>query len=71
MWHLPMSFRWDFVDAAATLGFSEEQVALAPGRRKTVSVSAKQPTNVDLERRALWSGYIIVNGRDGSSLSLP
>ncbi|KAL3963463.1 hypothetical protein ACCO45_000467 [Purpureocillium lilacinum] len=71
VWHLPMSLRWDFVDAAATLGFSEEQVALAPGRRKTVSVSAKQPTNVDLERCALWSGYIIVNGRDGSSLSLP
>ncbi|UNI24715.1 hypothetical protein JDV02_010442 [Purpureocillium takamizusanense] len=55
----------------ATLDISDSKVTLKPGHRKTISVSARPPTGMDEKRLPVWSGYIIVNGTDGSALSLP
>ncbi|OAQ84757.1 minor extracellular protease vpr [Purpureocillium lilacinum] len=66
--------RWSprsFVDSHAALEFSETKITLHPGHCREVSVSAQPPKDVDARRLALWSGYIAINGTDGTSLSLP
>lgn len=67
----PMVTPYAFVDSHATLEFSETKITLKPGHRKEVSVTAQPPKDVDARRLALWSGYIAINGTDGTSLSLP
>jgi subtilisin family serine protease len=54
----------------AELEFSQSRVTIAPGSAATVSVVATPPEGVDEARFPLWSGYIAINGSDGSSLSL-
>lgn len=66
-----MWFPNEIVDASATLHFSDQVVTLQPGHRKIVTVSAQPPQGVNASRLALWSGYITINGTDGSALSLP
>ncbi|KAK2601970.1 hypothetical protein QQS21_004483 [Conoideocrella luteorostrata] len=61
----------DALPAAATLKFGETSITLNGGESKTISVSATPPEGLDAKRLALWSGYIVVNGTDGASLSLP
>ncbi|GAB0135528.1 subtilisin-like protease [Epichloe bromicola] len=61
----------DHVDAAATLKFSKTSITLPGGEAETVTVSATPPEGLDAKRLALWSGYIVINGTDGASLSLP
>ncbi|GJN84461.1 hypothetical protein PLIIFM63780_008018 [Purpureocillium lilacinum] len=55
----------------ATLVFSDIQVNLKPGSRKVISVSARPPSGIDDKRLPIWSGYIVINGTDGTALSLP
>ena len=59
------------INAPASLSFKHTEISLSPGASWTVKVYPTPPENVDVERLALWSGYITVNGTDGSSLSLP
>ncbi|KAJ6446583.1 minor extracellular protease vpr [Purpureocillium lavendulum] len=67
----PLPTPYDFVDSHAALKFSEQSVTLNPGHRREVFVSAQPPRDVDAKRLVLWSGYIAINGSDGTSLSLP
>ncbi|KAK4088649.1 hypothetical protein Purlil1_6860 [Purpureocillium lilacinum] len=67
----PPWFPNDIFDGSAALTFSETQVVLEPGHRKTVSVSAQPPQGANAKRLPVWSGYIAINGTDGTSLSMP
>lgn len=59
------------VKAAATLKLSETSVTLNGGQSQSIKVSPTPPEGLDAKRLALWSGYIVINGTDGTSLSLP
>ncbi|UNI16507.1 hypothetical protein JDV02_002936 [Purpureocillium takamizusanense] len=59
------------VDAPAALRFSRSSVTVLPGRSVSISVAPTPPQGVDARRLALWSGYVAINGSDGSSLSIP
>ncbi|POR31406.1 Minor extracellular protease vpr, partial [Tolypocladium paradoxum] len=59
------------VDGAATLKLSEDSVTIAPGGSATIDVAATAPAGLDAKRLALWSGWVAVNGSDGTSLSIP
>jgi hypothetical protein len=61
----------DAVAASATVKLSETSVTLNGGQSKTIRVSPTPPEGLDAKRLALWSGYIVINGTDGTSLSLP
>ncbi|CAI6094382.1 unnamed protein product [Clonostachys chloroleuca] len=67
----PAAFPNEPVDARATLDFSEDKVTIPAGGSVTVEVLPTPPEGLDAERLALWSGYVAVNGSDGTSLSLP
>lgn len=67
----PMPFPNEAVEAYASLTFTEQQLTLRGGDQRTVGVVAQPPPGLDAKRLALWSGYIVVNGTDGTSLSLP
>ncbi|KAI9148487.1 Minor extracellular protease vpr [Paramyrothecium foliicola] len=59
------------IRGGAKLSFSEREVTIAPGDKAIIKVTAAPPQEVQVLRYPLWSGYITVNGTDGSSLSLP
>ncbi|CAK7199659.1 hypothetical protein SEUCBS139899_002342 [Sporothrix eucalyptigena] len=70
----------EVVDAAATLNYTTSDkanggdgttVTIPAGQRRVVSVSAAPPTGLDATRLPVYSGYIAINGSDGSALSLP
>lgn len=67
----PMQFPNDAVDAKAKVAFSENKVTLGAGESATIEVLPTPPAGVDAKRLALWSGYVAINGTDGTSLSLP
>jgi subtilisin family serine protease len=67
----PMQFPNDATDAVATVKFSESKVTLGAGKSVTVEVLPTPPEGVDAKRLALWSGFVAINGTDGTSLSLP
>lgn len=58
------------VNATATLELSTKEFTLAPGETKTITVSPTPPQGVDPSRVGVWSGYVAVNGTDGTSLSI-
>jgi subtilisin family serine protease len=55
----------------ATLAFSPSSVSVLAGGSATVEVTVTPPAGLDASRLPVWSGYISMNGTDGSSLSLP
>ncbi|KAJ3494119.1 hypothetical protein NLG97_g4286 [Lecanicillium saksenae] len=59
------------VDAYAKLGFSNNKVTIAAGSSASVDVTVTPPEGVDAKRLPVWSGYVTINGTDGTSLSLP
>ncbi|KAG6301962.1 hypothetical protein E4U09_004138 [Claviceps aff. purpurea] len=61
----------EVVAASASLDLSAQQTVIKPGASQLIQVNAIPPTGVDERRLLLWSGYIAVNGSDGSSMSLP
>ncbi|KAM0452776.1 hypothetical protein ACHAO4_005195 [Trichoderma viride] len=61
----------DAVAARASVKLSQQQVTLPAGRSITIDVFPTPPQGVDAKRLGLWSGYITVNGTDGSHLSVP
>ncbi|KAK2033515.1 subtilase [Colletotrichum zoysiae] len=66
----PAPFPNELTDEYATLDFSESKVSVPAGGEATVLVSPKPPA-LDAARLPVWSGYIALNGSDGSSMSLP
>lgn len=55
----------------AELEFSTTKVTVSSGESGTIDVTAEPPQGLDQTRYPYWSGFIVVNGTDGSSLSLP
>ncbi|KAH7176825.1 peptidase S8/S53 domain-containing protein [Dactylonectria macrodidyma] len=66
----PETFPNEFVDAPASLEFSESKLSIGAGESVTIEVIPTPPEGVATERLALWSGYIAING-SSTSLSLP
>lgn len=67
----PSLFPNQAFDAYASLKFSQDKITLAAGHRAVVQVMPTPPSGLDTKRLGLWSGYVTINGTDGSSLSLP
>ncbi|KAG5941475.1 hypothetical protein E4U59_001716 [Claviceps monticola] len=68
----PMSFPNEAVNEKATLFFSQNSITLPAGHSAVVGVTAKPAAGViNPKRLALWSGYVTINGTDGSVLSMP
>lgn len=67
----PSKFPNEGVDSYASLKFSQDKLTLPAGHRAVVQVSPTPPSGLDVKRLGLWSGYVTINGTDGSSLSLP
>ncbi|KAG5966304.1 hypothetical protein E4U57_002894 [Claviceps arundinis] len=67
-----MPFPNEAVNAQASLSFSQNSITLPAGHSTVVGVTAKPAAGVINPRRlALWSGYVTINGTDGSVLSMP
>ncbi|KHN97584.1 subtilisin-like protease [Metarhizium album ARSEF 1941] len=64
-------FPGELRSASADLRFSQSRLALGRGEKATIDVLATHPDHLDASRLPLWSGYVRVNGTDGTSLSLP
>jgi hypothetical protein len=59
-------------DNYATLAFQPgNSVTVPAGQTKGITIVAVPPTGLDAKRLPVYSGYIALNGTDGSSLSLP
>lgn len=67
---VPGLFPNQMVEDAATLEFSTSKVTLKKGESATIAV-LPTPPQVDASRLGLWSGWVAINGTDGSSLILP
>ncbi|KAG6033470.1 hypothetical protein E4U40_005329 [Claviceps sp. LM458 group G5] len=68
----PMPFPNEAVNEQATLSFSQNSITLPAGHSAVVGVTAKPAAGtINPERLALWSGYVIVNGTDGTELMMP
>ncbi|KAG6150557.1 hypothetical protein E4U35_000696 [Claviceps purpurea] len=67
-----MSFPNEIVNEKATLSFSQNSITLPAGHSTVVGVTAKPAAGaINPKRLALWSGYVTINGTDGSHLSMP
>ena len=67
----PAKFPNQAVDSHASLSFSQDKITLPAGHRGTINVMPTPPSGLDGKRLPLWSGYVAINGTDGSSLSMP
>ncbi|KAF4975033.1 hypothetical protein FZEAL_8132 [Fusarium zealandicum] len=67
----PASFPNDFATKQASVKFSESKVSVGPGESVVVEVLPTAPEGLDAKRLPVWSGYVAINGTDGSSLSIP
>lgn len=67
----PMWFPNEIVHAHATLGFSNDKLAIPAGDSRTVDIVATPPPGLKASRLPVYSGYVAVNGSDGSSFSIP
>ncbi|KAF7556825.1 hypothetical protein G7Z17_g1136 [Cylindrodendrum hubeiense] len=67
----PDSFPNEFASEGATIRFSESKVTISAGKSVTIEVLPTPPTGLQAERLPVWSGYVAINGTDGSSLSIP
>lgn len=69
---VPDTFPNELVPSFATLSFGpSSSVTIPAGQRKIITVTAAPPPGLDAKRLPVYSGYIAINGTDGSSLSLP
>ncbi|EXU96513.1 peptidase S8 and DUF1034 (Fn-like) domain protein [Metarhizium robertsii] len=59
------------ISAGAAVTLSENSLRLRPGQSATIQVSASEPQNLDTSRLPVWSGWIAINGSDGSRLTIP
>ncbi|PFH59275.1 hypothetical protein XA68_12591 [Ophiocordyceps unilateralis] len=58
-------------DAVAEIGISHTTVVVEPNQFGKFSVSASDPQGLDPERLPVWSGWVAINGSDGSYLTVP
>ncbi|KFG79486.1 subtilisin-like serine protease PR1C [Metarhizium anisopliae] len=73
---LPSSFEPDpikveAVNAKADIKLSKDSFIFDPGASGTIEVTATDPSGLGLERLPIWSCWVIVNGTDDTSLSIP
>ncbi|KAL7941227.1 subtilisin-like protein [Trichoderma barbatum] len=66
----PVLFPGDIVKTYGSLRFSQGSVTLAAGQKTTVDVMPTAPQGLVSKRLPVWSGYIAVNGSDGSSATV-
>ncbi|GAB1315592.1 hypothetical protein MFIFM68171_05802 [Madurella fahalii] len=59
------------VGTFASLNFSSSEITIGAGERRFITVTATPPTDLDAERIPVYSGFITINGTDGTALSLP
>ncbi|OAA63869.1 subtilisin-like protease [Cordyceps fumosorosea ARSEF 2679] len=60
--------------AAADVKLSQDSLTLAPGKSATIKVTAADPTGLGFgepPKLLIWSGWVVVNGTDGTNLSVP
>ncbi|KAL2177437.1 peptidase S8/S53 domain-containing protein [Thermothelomyces heterothallicus CBS 202.75] len=67
----PAPFPNELTADFASLTFVPQRLTIPAGKRRTVTVIAKPPKGVDAKRLPVYSGYVAINGSDGSALSLP
>lgn len=67
----PDDFPNDFANEQASVRFSESKVSIPPGESIVIEVLPTPPKGLEAERLPVWSGYVAINGTDGSALSLP
>lgn len=67
----PDGFPGEFATTMATVKFSEDKVTLGAGESVTVEVLPTAPKGLRASRLPVWSGFVAVNGTDGTSLSIP
>jgi hypothetical protein len=67
----PDEFPNDFAKEHASLKFSESKVTIDAGESIVIEVLATPPKGLNATRLPVWSGYVTINGTDGTSLSLP
>lgn len=67
----PEKSNLEMLDAPAKLQISKESLVIPPGATLKVHVQPNDPNGVESKRLPIWSGYITVNGTDGSALSIP
>lgn len=65
------AFPNEAVDAYAKLSFSQDKLTIAAGSSASVDVTVSPPEGVDTKRLPIWSGYVTINGTDGTALSMP
>lgn len=69
--HPAMAPNEPILDGFASFTFSESTVTVPAGESLTIDVLATPPEGLNADRLPVWSGYIAINGSDGSSFSLP
>ncbi|KID83698.1 subtilisin-like serine protease PR1C [Metarhizium guizhouense ARSEF 977] len=67
----PDPIRAKAITDKADIKISKDSFVLGPGASETIEVTATDPSDLDLERLPIWSGWVIVSGTDGTSLSIP
>ncbi|RSM13124.1 hypothetical protein CEP52_002070 [Fusarium oligoseptatum] len=67
----PDGFPNDFANEQASVRFSESKVSISPGESIVIEVLPTPPEGINAMRLPVWSGYVAINGTDGSALSLP
>ncbi|KAI6634342.1 hypothetical protein MCOR08_004656 [Pyricularia oryzae] len=67
----PEVFPNELVANYANLKFSEEKLEVGPGGNAQIAVTVTPPSGLDARRLPVYSGYVTINGTDGSSFSLP
>ncbi|KAL2128468.1 hypothetical protein VTI74DRAFT_9137 [Chaetomium olivicolor] len=67
----PKIFPSELTADFATLAFAPNDFTIPAGGRKIIQVTATAPKGVDTKRLPVYSGYIAINGTDGTALSLP
>ncbi|KAM0482670.1 hypothetical protein ACHAP7_004170 [Fusarium lateritium] len=67
----PDTFPNDFAKEQASVKFSESKVTVDAGESVVIEVLATPPKGLNATRLPVWSGYVAINGTDGTSLSIP
>ncbi|KAG5661446.1 hypothetical protein KAF25_005568 [Fusarium avenaceum] len=67
----PDNFPNDFAKEQASVKFSESKVTIDAGESIVIEVLATPPKGLNVTRLPVWSGYVAINGTDGTSLSIP
>jgi subtilisin family serine protease len=64
------TFPMEVTEDSATITFDKNEVKVPAGGKTTVRVTASPP-DLDEDRLPIWSGYLSLNGTDGSILTIP